>query len=82
MSETTMSEYIKGFDHGCDYIVAEIERYMKEHANTEQVLAPLLRVLRGTDNLGKVPTKKFAQTLTLSYDSHHCNVAGLTGESK
>ena len=50
--------YIKGFDHGCDYIVAEIERYMKEHANTEQVLAPLLRVLRGTDNLGKVPTKK------------------------
>ena len=29
MSETTMSEYIKGFDHGCDYIVAEIERYIK-----------------------------------------------------
>ena len=50
--------YIKGFDHGCDYIVAEIERYMKEHANTEQVLAPLLRRLKGTDDLGKVPTKK------------------------
>ncbi len=38
--------YIKGFDHGCDYIVAEIERYMKENANTEQVLAPLLRALK------------------------------------
>ena len=25
MSETTMSEYIKGFDHGCDYIIHEIE---------------------------------------------------------
>ena len=49
--------YIKGFDHGCDYIVAEIERYMKEHANTEQVLAPLLRRLKMEDS-GKVPTKK------------------------
>ena len=29
MSETVMSEYIKGFDHGCDYIVAEIEKYIK-----------------------------------------------------
>lgn len=38
--------YIKGFDHGCDYLVAEIERYMKENANTEQVLAPLLRALK------------------------------------
>ena len=33
--------YIKGFDHGCDYIVAEIERHMKETPNTEQVLAPV-----------------------------------------
>lgn len=50
--------YIKGFDHGCDYIVAEIERHMKETPNTEQVLAPLLRRLKGTGDLGKVPTKK------------------------
>ena len=50
--------YIKGFDHGCDYIVAEIERHMKETPNTEQVLAPLLRRLKGADDLGKVPTKK------------------------
>jgi len=49
--------YIKGFDHGCDYIVAEIERHMKEVPNTEQVLAPLLRHLKG-EGLGKVPTTK------------------------
>lgn len=41
--------YIKGFDHGCDYIVAEIERYMKETPNTEGVLAPLLRRLKMED---------------------------------
>jgi hypothetical protein len=50
--------YIKGFDHGCDYIVAEIERHMRENDGTEVVLAPLLRKLKGTDNLGKVPTEK------------------------
>ena len=50
--------YIKGFDHGCDYIVAEIERHMRENDGTEAVLAPLLRKLKGTDDLGKVPTKK------------------------
>ena len=57
MSETTMSEYIKGFDHGCDYIVAEIERHMRENEGTEQVLAALLRKLKGNDEVGKVPTK-------------------------
>ena len=57
MSETTMSEYIKGFDHGCDYIVAEIERYMRQTPGTEAVLAPLLRRLKMEDS-GKVPTKK------------------------
>jgi len=47
MSETTMSEYIKGFDHGCDYIVAEIERYAKE-ANSRDalVLVELIQKLK------------------------------------
>jgi hypothetical protein len=49
--------YIKGFDHGCDYIVAEIERYMRENDGSEQVLAALLRRLKGTDAVGKAPTK-------------------------
>lgn len=38
MSETVMSEYIKGFDHGCDYIVAEIERFALEHDGDENIL--------------------------------------------
>lgn len=42
--------YIKGFDHGCDYIVAEIERHMRENPGTEAVLAPLLRKLKGEQN--------------------------------
>jgi hypothetical protein len=71
MSETTMSEYIKGFDHGCDYIVTEIERYTKEaidpHASPDAltrriksaVLIELLNRLKmeGKYDLGKVPTK-------------------------
>ncbi len=50
--------YIKGFDHGCDYLVAEIERFMRETPGSEVFVAPLLRRLKGTDDLGKVPTKK------------------------
>jgi len=38
MSETVMSEYIKGFDHGCDYIIAEIERFALEHDGDENIL--------------------------------------------
>ena len=46
MSETVMSEYIKGFDHGCDYIVAEIERYIKTYPSEEFVLKELLAHLK------------------------------------
>jgi hypothetical protein len=49
--------YIKGFDHGCDYIVAEIERYMRENDGSEAVLSRLLRHLKGADEVGKPPTK-------------------------
>jgi hypothetical protein len=55
--------YISGFDHGCDYIVNEIERYMRAQAGTEAVLAPLLRHLRMEDvALGKLLTKKVEPT--------------------
>jgi hypothetical protein len=59
MSETTMSEYIKGFDHGCDYIVAEIERYIKEaNSHDAMVLVDLVdRLNEGKYDLGKVLTK-------------------------
>jgi hypothetical protein len=50
MSETTMSEYIKGFDHGCDYIVAEIERYIKEaNSHDALVLVELVKRLKMED---------------------------------
>jgi hypothetical protein len=60
MSETTMSEYIKGFDHGCDYVVAEIERQIKEcNSHDALVLVDLVDRLKmqGKYDLGKVPTK-------------------------
>ena len=60
MSETTMSEYIKGFDHGCDYVVAEIERQIKEaNSHDAMVLVDLVDRLKmqGKYDLGKVPTK-------------------------
>jgi hypothetical protein len=46
MNETTMSEYIKGFDHGCDYIVAEIERYIKQYPDNKFALTELLAHLK------------------------------------
>ena len=45
MSETVMSEYIKGFDHGCDYIVAEIERYIKLREYDPSITGSLLNLL-------------------------------------
>jgi hypothetical protein len=60
MSETVMSEYIKGFDHGCDYIVAEIERFTLEHDGDENILLRDLidrLKMQGKYDLGKVPTK-------------------------
>jgi len=47
MPETVMSDYIRGFDHGCDYIVAEIERYTKASTSHDAlVLAELLARLK------------------------------------
>jgi hypothetical protein len=62
MSETTMSEYIKGFDHGCDYMVAEVERYIKRYDYEPRITGPLLNLLahlkmEDKPDLGKVPTK-------------------------
>lgn len=38
--------YIKGFDHGCDYIVAEIERYIEAHKSEPQVVEPIKNLLQ------------------------------------
>jgi len=42
-------DYIKGFDHGCDYIVAEIERYAKQYKGDKLPLAELLYHLKQED---------------------------------
>lgn len=31
IAEAVMSDYVKGFDHGCDYIVREIEIWSAKH---------------------------------------------------
>jgi hypothetical protein len=45
--------YIKGFDHGCDYIVAEIERYIKLRDYDPNITGPLLNLLAHLKMEGK-----------------------------
>lgn len=40
-----MSEYSKGFDHGCDYIIAEIERYAEQCSHDPLMAMPLQLLL-------------------------------------
>ena len=46
MSETTMSEYIKGFDAGYGYVLLEIENYIKQYPDNKFVLEELLAHLK------------------------------------
>lgn len=40
-----MTDYAKGFDHGCDYIVAEIERWVKEREHEPRITRPVEQLL-------------------------------------
>jgi len=40
-----MSEYAKGFDHGCDYIIAEIEKWIKDNNDQPYDIRPVDRLL-------------------------------------
>ena len=40
-----MTEYVKGFDHGCDYIIAEIEKWIKENNEEPRAIWPVERLL-------------------------------------
>jgi hypothetical protein len=57
--ETVMSEYIKGFDAGYDYVLQEIERYIAVYPTDVFVVKELLQHLKiDTNNiLGKAPRK-------------------------
>jgi hypothetical protein len=59
MSETIMSEYIKGFDAGYGYVLHEIENYIKQYPDNKFALTELLAHLKMEDktDLGKIPTK-------------------------
>jgi hypothetical protein len=45
MNETTMSEYIKGFDAGYGYALNEVEQYIKRHDYEPRITGPLLNLL-------------------------------------
>lgn len=38
-------DYIAGFEAGCNFIVTEVERILREHPETEPVLLPVIRHL-------------------------------------
>lgn len=44
-SEAVMSEYIKGFDAGYGYVLAEIERWIKWHDYEPRAMWPVERLL-------------------------------------
>jgi len=45
-SESVMSEYIKGFDAGYNYVLHEIENYTKQYSDNKFVLEELLAHLK------------------------------------
>jgi hypothetical protein len=49
MSETTMSEYIKGFDAGYAYVLNEVENYIKQYPDNKFALTELLAHLKMED---------------------------------
>ena len=37
--------YIKGFEHGCDYVIAEIEKWIKDNNEQPYDIRPVDRLL-------------------------------------
>jgi hypothetical protein len=57
MSETTMSEYIKGFDAGYGYAINEVVQYIRRHDYDPAVTGPLLNLLAHLKMEDKDPQK-------------------------
>ena len=55
--ETTMSEYIKGFDAGYDYSLREIERWIRRHDFDPRFIGPVEVLLAHLKMEGKDPEK-------------------------
>ena len=45
-AETVMSDYIKGFDSGYEYVLHEIENYIKQYPDNKFALTELLAHLK------------------------------------
>jgi hypothetical protein len=45
MSETTMSDYIKGFDAGYGYVLHEIEKYIERREYEPRIALPIKNLL-------------------------------------
>jgi hypothetical protein len=55
--ETVMSEYIAGFDAGCDYSLREIERWIRRHDFDPRFIGPVEVLLAHLKMEGKDPKK-------------------------
>ena len=53
MNETTMSEYIKGFDAGYAYVLDEVMQYIRCHDYDPLTIGPLLNLLAHLKMEGK-----------------------------
>lgn len=66
MSETHMSEYIKGFDSGFDYVILELVQLSKLHPEWSDVLARVIVHLtsgESTEDLAEKITSAIAATM-------------------
>jgi len=57
-AETVMTEYIAGFDAGCDYIMREIELFDRDGPVYVKTIPALLAHLRMESKQGRENTKK------------------------
>ena len=56
-------EYIKGFEHGCDYIVAEIERYALNYDGAPNIMLRELIAHLKMENLQNVVNRSKTYTV-------------------
>jgi hypothetical protein len=54
--EAVMSDYIKGFDAGCDYMLREIERFERDGPIYAKTIPALLAHLRMENKEGRETT--------------------------
>jgi hypothetical protein len=56
IKETVMSEYVKGFDAGYDYVLTEIEQWIEEHSYEPRAVWPVQQLLAKLKQEGRETT--------------------------